>query len=333
MAEAETVVITGAGSGIGRAVAQRFGDDGAKVGLIGRNSDSLEGAKRDIEGRGGQALVLPTDVADHAAVEAAATAVEEALGPIDIWVNNAMTTIFSFFDDIEPEEFERATKVTYLGSVWGTKAALDRMTKRDRGTIVQVGSAMAYRGIPLQSPYCGAKHAMKGFFESIRTEIRNQGSNVHMTMVQLPGLNTPQFDHCRSKMSGHPMPVPPIYQPEVAADAIHFAAHSNRREILVGFPTLYTVWGNKVASWLAEIYLARSAVNGQQTADPPNEKNSDGNLFEPHGGDPGPHGRYDDSAHGHSIQWFLNRHRRAIGGLLAGGAVAAAGLAAKAASS
>lgn len=330
MAETETVVITGPGSGIGRAIARRFGDDGARVGLLGRNTDSLEAAKREIEERGGQALVVPTDVADFEAVEAAAEAVEEAFGPIDIWINNAMTTVFSFFDDIEPEEFERATRVTYLGAVWGTKVALDRMASRDRGAIVQVGSAMAYRGIPLQSPYCGAKHAMKGFVESLRTELRHRDSNVRVSMVQLPGVNTPQFGHCRSKMPKYPQPVAPVYQPEVAADAVHWAAHHDRREVYVGISSVYTILGNKAAPWLAERYLAKTAVGGQQTEDPPNEKNSDGNLFEPHGGDPGAHGRYSDKAYSHSAQWFLSRHRRAIGGLLAAGAAAAAALALRA---
>src|SRR4051794_26525835 len=251
---AKTVVVTGASAGVGRAIARRFGRDGARVGLLARNLEGLEAARREVEGEGGRALVVPTDVADHAAVEAAAVAVERELGEIDVWVNNAMTTVFSFFDDIEPDEFERATLVTYLGSVWGTRAALRRMQPRDRGTIVQVGSALAYRGIPLQAPYCGAKHAQKGFVESLRCELRNKGSRVHLTMIQLPGLNTPQFDHCRSKVPGHPMPVAPIYQPELAADAVHWAAHHRRREIYVGVPTVYTIWGNKLAPWLAERY-------------------------------------------------------------------------------
>ena len=319
--QSEVVVITGPGAGIGRAIARRFAAEDVKVGLLGRNEDSLAGAQREIEAAGGQALAVPTDVSDSDAVEAAAEAVEQALGPIDIWINNSMTTVFSFFEDVTAEEFQRATDVTYHGTVWGTMAALKRMQRYDRGTIVQVGSAMAYQGIPLQSPYCGAKHATKGFVESIRCELRNKGSKVHVTMVQLPGVNTPQFDHCRSKMPQHPMPVPPIYQPEVAADAVHFAAHHRRREVWVGVPTLYTIIGSRLAPWLAEMYLARTAVSGQQTDGPPDEKNSEGNLFSPHGGDPGAHGRFDEDAHSHSVQLLLSRHRRA---LLAGVVAAAA---------
>jgi NADP-dependent 3-hydroxy acid dehydrogenase YdfG len=319
----QVVVITGPGSGIGRAIARRFAAPGVKIALLGRNEDSLNGAREEIERSGGEGLPIVTDVADPDAVEAAAQAVEEAFGPIDIWVNNSMTTVFSFFDDVTPEEYQRATDVTYHGTVWGTMAALKRMKERNRGTIVQVGSAMAYRGIPLQAPYCGAKHAIKGFFESIRCELRNQGSKVHVTMVQLPGLNTPQFDHCRSKMPNHPMPVPPIYQPEVAAEGVYFAAHHRRREVWVGIPTVYTIIGNRLAPWLAERYLARTAVKGQQTDGPPTDKNSDGNIFSPHGGDPGAHGRFDEDAHSSSVQLALTRKR----GPLAAGVLAAAGVA------
>jgi NAD(P)-dependent dehydrogenase (short-subunit alcohol dehydrogenase family) len=321
----EVVVITGPGSGVGRAIARRFAKPGVAIGLLGRNEDSLRGVRDEIEAAGGEALVLPTDVADADSVEAAADAVEKALGPIDVWVNNSMTTVFSYFSDVEPDEFRRATDVTYHGSVWGFRSALKRMRERDRGTIVQVGSAMAYRGIPLQGPYCGAKHALKGLFESIRCELRSEGSNVHVTMVQLPGLNTPQFDHCRSKMPKHPQPVAPVYQPEVAADAVHWAAHHRRREVWVGIPTVYTIVGNRLAPWLAERYLARTAVSGQQMKDvDPDEKNAAGNLFEPHGGDPGARGRFDEKAHGRSPQWFLTRHR----GVLAAGGLAVAGAAA-----
>ncbi len=236
--------------------------------LLSRGEEALDGVRGEVEAAGGTALAIPTDVADASAVEAAAERIEAELGPIDVWVNDAMTTVFSFFDEIEPDEYRRATDVTYHGTVWGTRSALKRMLPRDKGTIVEVGSAMAYQGIPLQAPYCGAKHAIKGFFDSLRTELRHKGSKVHVTMVQLPGVNTPQFDHNRSKMPQHPMPVPPVYQPEVAADAVHWAAGHRRRQVYVGVPTVYTVLGSKFAPWLAERYLARTAVKGQQTEGP-----------------------------------------------------------------
>ena len=323
----DVVVVTGAGKGIGRAIVRRFAKPGISLGLLGRGEDALDAARAEVEAAGGRALAIPTDVSDAQAVEAAAAAVEEQLGPIDVWVNNAMTTVFAFFEDITPEEFERATRVTYLGTVWGTRSALARMVPRNRGTIVQVGSAMAYRGIPLQSPYCGAKPAIRGFQEALRTELRHKRSKVHLTMVQLPGLNTPQFDHCRSKMPAHPMPVAPIYQPELAADAVHWAAHHRRREIYVGVPAVYTILGNKLAPWLAERYLAKTAVSGQQMDDrPPTAGNLNGNLFEPDPGDPGAHGRFDAKAHERSAQWWLNRHRRALG-VAAAAALVSAGAA------
>jgi NAD(P)-dependent dehydrogenase (short-subunit alcohol dehydrogenase family) len=311
---ARVVVITGAGSGIGRATARRFGADGDKVALLARGDEELEGAAAEIEAAGGTALVLPTDVSDPDAVEEAAERVERELGPIDVWVSDAMTTVFSFFEDIEPEEFRRATDVTYHGAVWSTRSALKRMMPRDRGTIVLVGSAMAYQGIPLQSPYCGAKHAIKGFFDSVRTELRSKGSKVLVTMVQLPGHNTPQFDHNRSKMPHHPQPVAPVYQPEIAADAIHFAAAHRRRQVYVGLPTYYTVLGSKFAPWLAELYLARTAVSGQQTEGPPDAQNRAGNLMEAPPGDPEAHGPFDEEAHSRSLAWWASRHRRALGG-------------------
>jgi NAD(P)-dependent dehydrogenase (short-subunit alcohol dehydrogenase family) len=321
VAEREVVVVTGASGGVGRAVAQEFARHGAAVGLIARGRAGLDGAARDVSEFGGVAYAHEADVAEFDEVSAAAAAIEERLGPIDIWINNAMTTVFAFLDDIDPQEYERATRVTYLGAVWGTKVALARMLSRDRGTIVQVGSALAYRGIPLQAPYCGAKHAMKGMFESLRCELRHRGSDIHVTMVQLPGMNTPQFDHCLSKMPRHPMPVPPIYQPDVAARAIYWAAHHRRRELYVGFPTVYTILGNKLAPWLAERYLAKTAVDGQQT-----KERFDGtaaaNLFEPVDSDhdEGAHGGFDDQAHSRSEQAWLSRHR--LGSALAATAVA-----------
>jgi NAD(P)-dependent dehydrogenase (short-subunit alcohol dehydrogenase family) len=327
MSDGQVVVVTGAAAGIGRAIARRFAQDGARVALLSRNRAGLEGARKDVEGAGGEALVLPVDVADHVAIEAAADAVEESFGAIDVWVNNAMATIFSFFEDIDPEEFVRSTEVSYFGTVWGTRSALKRMVPRDHGSIVQVGSAMAYRGIPLQAPYCGAKHAIKGFVESLRTELRHKGSNVHVGMVQLPGLNTPQFDHGRSKMPRHPMPVPPIYQPEVAADAVHHCAKARRREMYVGGSAVYTIWGNKLSPITAEIYLAKTGVSGQMT-DEPVQLPRPGNLFDAPTQDEGAHGDFNDKAHPRSAQLWLSKHRRALGGLaaaaLAGGAAVCA---------
>jgi len=310
---AETVVVTGATSGVGRAVACAFARDGCRVALLARGQEGLEGAVRDVEQAGGRALPLPTDVADHDQVEAAAVATEEAFGEIDVWINSAMTTVFAFFDDAEPEEFRRATEVTYLGSVWGLKAALTRMLPRDRGSIVQVGSALGKQGIPLQSAYCGAKHGIQGVFESLRCELAHRGSNVSLSIVQLPGLNTPQFDHCRSKLPNEPMPVPPIYQPEVAADAIRFASRHRRREIYVGASTVYTIWGRNLAPSLAERYLARTAVGAQQRDQPLGEDVRPGNLFDPVPGDPGARGDFDADAHGRSLVLELGKRRRAIG--------------------
>ncbi|MBV8945787.1 MAG: SDR family oxidoreductase [Solirubrobacterales bacterium] len=310
MAEREVVAVTGASGGVGRAIAREFAKHGAAVGLIARGRAGLDAAAQEVSELGGTPYAHVADVAEFEQVQAAAAAIEERLGPIDVWINNAMTTVFAFIDDIEPHEFERATRVTYLGAVWGTKVALDRMLPRDRGTIVQVGSALAYRGIPLQAPYCGAKHAMKGFYESLRCELRHRGSGVYVTMVQLPGMNTPQFDHCLSKMPRHPMPVPPIYQPDVAARTVYWAAHHRRREMYVGISTVYSIIGNKVAPWLAERYLAKTAVDGQQT-DQPFDGTAAANLFEPvdDDHDEGAHGGFDDQAHRHSPQAWLSRHR------------------------
>jgi NAD(P)-dependent dehydrogenase (short-subunit alcohol dehydrogenase family) len=317
--QGRVVVVTGAGAGIGRAIARRFGADGCKVALLSRGEDGLEGARRDVEAAGGTALPIPTDVADPEAVEAAADRVERELGPIDVWVNDAMTTVFAFFEEIEPEEYRRATDVTYHGMVWGTRAALRRMAPRDRGSIVLVGSALAFQGIPLQAPYCGAKHAVKGFFDSVRSELKHKGSKVHVSMVHLPGVNTPQFDHCRAKTPGHPMPVAPVYQPEIAADAVHWAAHHRRRQVYVGISTVYTILGSKFAPRIAEWYLARSAVEGQQAEGPPDEQNREGNLMEPQPGDRGARGRFGGKAHERSPQWWASKHR----GLLAAAGAAA----------
>src|SRR3954463_1290360 len=265
MASSEVVVVTGASSGIGRAIARRFAQDGASIGLIARGREGLDAARREVEEAGGRALVRPTDVADWDGVNSAARGVEEAFGPIDVWVNNAMTTVFAPFAEIEPDEFKRVTEVTYLGVVWGTRAALGRMVPRDRGSIVLVGSALAYRGIPLQSAYCGSKHAIKGFFESVRTELLHDKSKVRISMVELPAVNTPQFDHCRTRLPKQPQPVPPIYQPEVAADAIAWAAKSGEREVYVGAPTWKTIWGERIAPGIADRFLAKNGYASQMT--------------------------------------------------------------------
>ena len=245
----KVVVITGASGGVGRAAARRFAADGAKVALLARGERGLAGAAKDVREAGGQPLVLALDVADAQAVERAAGTVEDQLGPIDIWVNNAMVTVYAEFLEMDPDEFKRATEVTYLGMVWGTQAALRRMVPRNRGSIVQVSSALAYRGIPLQSAYCGAKHACKGFTESVITELRHHKSKVRVSMVVLPGVNTTQFTWGRTKLPKQTMPVPPIYQPEIAADAVHHLAHHHRRQIYVGIPTVLNILGERMAPW------------------------------------------------------------------------------------
>jgi NAD(P)-dependent dehydrogenase (short-subunit alcohol dehydrogenase family) len=307
----EVVVITGASGGVGRAAARRFAADGACIGLIARGRCGLEGAAREVKEAGGQALVLPLDVADYDRVEAAAAAVEDAFGPIDVWVNNAMVTVYAEFLNIEPEEFRRATEVSYLGMVWGTRAALKRMLPRDRGTIVQVCSAMSYRGIPLQSPYCGAKHACKGFTESVLTELLHHGSKVRLSMIQLPALNTPQFTWGRTKLPKQTMPVPPIYQPEIAADAIHHAAHHRRRQIYVGIPVVANILGERLAPWLLDRYLARTGYDSQMTTHDLDPRGHD-NLFEPVDEDRGAHGPFDKEAHSLSPQYQVAKHRGAV---------------------
>ena len=304
----EVVVITGASAGVGRATVRAFAQRGAHLGLIARGPDGLEGARREVEAAGGKALVLPTDVADADQLEAAAVAVEERLGPIDIWINNAMASVFSPIKEMTAAEFKRVTEVTYLGVVYGTLAALRRMLPRNRGVILQVGSALAYRGIPLQAAYCGAKHAVQGFVDSLRCELLHDGVNVRVTMVQMPALNTPQFRWVKSRLPRKAQPVPPIFQPEVAAEAIYWAAHHNRRELYVGWPTMKAIVGNKVVPGLADRYLARTGYEAQQTEEPA-DPHQPHNLWEPVAGDHGAHGVFDRRATDWSAQLWATTHR------------------------
>jgi NAD(P)-dependent dehydrogenase (short-subunit alcohol dehydrogenase family) len=289
-------VVTGASGGVGRATVREFAREGASIGLLARGLDRLNAAKNEVEDLGGKALILPTDVADPDQVEAAAANVEREFGPIDVWVNNAMTTIFSPFVEIKPDEYRRATEVTYLGCVYGTMAALKRMKPRDRGVIVQVGSALAYRSIPLQAPYCGAKHAVVGFTDSIRSELVHDRSNVRITIVHLPGLNTPQFSWCRTRLFCHPQPVPPIFQPEIAARAIVWASSHACREVWVGFSTYKAIIGQRLAPGFADRFLAGHAVERQETEQPVPSDRRD-NLFETvPGNEYSAHGEFDDRA-------------------------------------
>jgi short-subunit dehydrogenase len=309
-------VITGASAGLGRATAREFGRHGAKVGLIARGVDGLEAAKREIESAGGSAMAFPLDVADASAVEKAAAAMEKEFGSIDIWVNNAMASVFSPVKEMQPEEYKRVTEVTYLGVVYGTLAALKRMLPRDRGTIVQVGSALAYRSIPLQSAYCAAKHAIAGFTDSLRCELIHDKSNVQVTMVQMPALNTPQFGWIKSHLKYKAQPVPPIFQPEVGARAIYWAAHHSRREIYAGWPTVEAIVGNKLAPGVLDRYLGKTGFDSQQTSEP-EDPNRPNNLWEPLKGDHGAHGAFDLQARETSLELQASLGRRWIGAGLA----------------
>ena len=304
----KVVVVTGASAGVGRATARAFGKRGDRVALLARGEDGLDDARDEVESVGGKALPIPTDVADADQVEAAAEQVERELGPIEVWVNDAMTTVFSPFKDLTPEEYKRATEVTYLGYVWGTMAALKRMLPRDRGTVVQVGSALSYRAIPLQAPYCGAKFAIRGFTDTIRTELIHAKSGVHITMVQLPAVNTPQFNWCKTRLPNHPQPVPPIYQPEVPAEAIVWAAEHRRRELWVGRSTVKAIVGNKLVPGLADWYLGKTGYKAQQTQQPVSSDRPS-NLFEPVEGAHATHGIFDAKATGSSPQVWLSEHR------------------------
>ena len=305
-------VVTGASAGVGRATAREFARHGWDVALLARNAERLEAAAEEVRGQGVSALPIVVDVGDAEAVDAAATRIEAELGPIDVWVNNAMATIFAPIDRITAEEFHRATEVTYLGQVYGTMTALSRMRKRDHGTIVNVGSALAYRAIPLQSAYCGAKYAVRGFTDSVRTELIHDGSAVRLVMVHLPAVNTPQFDWALNKLGQRPQPVPPIFQPEVPARAIVDAAlNPDRREVWVGLPTVIAILANKLAPGLLDRYLARTGYSGQLT-DEPVPADAPVNLFKTADGDYGAHGRFDSRAHRVSYQAVASRHRGAI---------------------
>ncbi len=318
----EVVVVSGASAGVGRAVAHAFAKRGAKVGLLARGASALEDVRREVEELGGTALVVRTDVADAAQVEAAAEAVEARFGPIDTWVNVAMSTVFAPLSEIDASEFERATRVTYLGTVHGTMSALKRMRTRDRGTVVQVGSALAYRAIPLQSAYCGAKFAVRGFTDSVRTELMHDKSKVRITMVQLPGVNTPQFSWCLSRLPDHPMPVPPIYEPEIPAEAVYFAAHHRRREIWVGYSAVGAIVGDRIAPRVADWYLAKKGFSSQQMPDRPVKPDRPYNLFEPVPAQAATHGIFDGKAKRRSPQLWANMHRNVVGGAVAAGAAA-----------
>jgi short-subunit dehydrogenase len=322
--EGKVVAITGASAGIGRATAREVARRGADVGLIARGEDRLHAAAQEVRETGRRACVAPADVADAEQVERAAERIEAELGPIDVWINVAMTAVLAEVMDTTPEEFKRVTEVTYLGSVHGAQAALRRMLPRDSGTIVQVGSALSRRGIPLQATYCASKHAVKGFLDSLRAELIHHQSSVKVALVQLPGLNTPQFNWVRTRLHKHPQPVPPIYQPEVAARAIAHAAEHPRREMWVGFPTVYTILGEKFASGLMDIYLGRTNEQAQQTPEAIDPETRTDNLFEPPPGDPGAHGIFDDQAKARSPQTWLTTHKRTVLAAAAAGVAAAA---------
>jgi short-subunit dehydrogenase len=318
------VVITGAGAGVGRATAREFARHGYDVGLISRGVERLEAAAEELRDRYGvRAVVLPADVADAAAVEAAADRAEAELGPIDVWVNVAMATVFSPVSKLTPEEIERGTRVTYLGQVHGAMAALARMRKRNQGSIVCVGSALAYRSVPLQSVYCGGKAAIRGFMDSLRSEIIHDKLDIHLTMVDLPAVNTPQFDWAANKTGWRARPVAPVFQPEIPARAIYFAATNRRREVWVGFSTIKAILGNRVAPGLLDWYLAKTAYRGQ-TRDEPLTTDPAGNLFEPVAGHYGAHGDFDAEARRFSLETFTDRHRTAA--LCAAGLLMAIGL-------
>ena len=315
-------VITGAGAGVGRATAEQFARAGYDVALLSRDPDRLERAAQDARRHGVRALPIPTDVADFDAVSAAGARIEAELGSIDVWVNVAFATVFAPVKHITAAEALRATQVTYLGQVHGMMVALKHMTPRNRGTIVNVGSALSYRSVPLQSVYCGAKSAIRGFTDSLRSELIHDKLDIHLCMVDLPAVNTPQFDWALNKLGFRAQPVPPIFQPEVPARAILFAAESRRREIWVGWPTVKAIWANRIAPAFADRYLAKHGYSSQMT-DQKLKPDHKSNLWEAVPGDYGAHGRFDAKSRDRSVEMFTDRHRDAIyaGLALLGGAV------------
>jgi NAD(P)-dependent dehydrogenase (short-subunit alcohol dehydrogenase family) len=325
MSDRRVVVVCGGSAGVGRAAVQEFAAHGYDVAILARGRAGLDGAVEDVRSAGGRAIGIVTDAASKAEVEVAAEQVENELGEIDVWVNVAFVGALRFAWDTDPEVFRRITEVTYYGQVNGTLAALSRMRPRNRGVIVQIGSALALRGIPLQSAYCGAKHAVRGFTESVISELKHEGSKVRLSMVELPGLNTPQFDWNDNGFDAHPMPVPPIFQPEAAARAIRFVAEHRRRDMWVGVPTAYTILGNRVAPWFLDWYLGRTGVKGQLSPDDAPRFGS--NVFEPRDAeaDRGAHGAFDELAHPHD-PWSWMSMNRAV--LAAGTATVALGLSA-----
>jgi NAD(P)-dependent dehydrogenase (short-subunit alcohol dehydrogenase family) len=313
VSQRQVVMITGASAGVGRATAIAFAKRGARIGLLARGRAGLEAARRDVLAAGGEALICIADVSNAEQVEAAAAALEREFGPIDVWVNNAMNSVFSPIIEMTPEDYKRVTEVTYLGFVYGSLSALRRMRPRNRGVIVQVGSALAYRGIPLQSAYCAAKHAIEGFCDSLRTELLHERSRIRVTMVQLPAINTPQFNWVKSRLRGRAQPVPPIFQPEVAADAILWAADHHRAEIYLGWPTVKAIVANKILPQRVDKYLATHGYDSQQANEPESE-NRPHNLYTPldDAEDAGAHGRFDDQARDFSWQFLFSRYRTPI---------------------
>ncbi len=310
----KVVVVTGASAGVGRAIVREFAKQGAHIALIARGIEGLEGAKKEVEAQGGKALIFPIDVADAKAIEKAASETEKKLGPIDVWVNNAMNSVFAFVKDMEPDEYKRVTEVTYLGQVYGTLAAYKRMIKRDKGSIVFVGSALAYRGIPLQSAYCASKHAILGFYDSFRSELIHDKSNIKTCMVQLPAMNTTQFGFVKSKLPYKPRPMGTIFSPEVGAQAVVFASEHNRREIFVGWPTLKAINGNKLVPGFADWQLARTGIKGQLTNQPADPERKD-NLWDPLPGDHGAHGPFTDLSHSFSPQLWASENKGIVAGV------------------